>query len=244
MDIIGIIFIVIIVGFVVFGLIRGFFNSLISLIRWILSFIVSAFISAPLASMLVKTPMCSGWANGISTSLEAKGGIFVQTYSGDIGGALFDEMKLPEMVKPLFSKLINAIADSLAYKTGVENTVAEVLGTTIIYYAMIVAVFIVSFIIIQIICFLLKKFFKTISRNNVVGAVDKLLGAVLNGIVGLFIVYLITYIISFVIVFENPISTWLSTQMQLGTDVPTISKFFYENNLIAGLISWIQGLFA
>ena len=78
----------------------------------------------------------------------------------------------------------------------------------------------------------------------VIGFLNKVLGMVLNGIVGILLICLISYGLTLIIPMDLSISNTLVEIMQLDNpEVTSISKFFYENNFLLAIIAFFQELF-
>ena len=128
--------------------------------------------------------------------------------------------------------------------SGKEYTVGEVLAQCVSYFVFLVVAFLILFIIIRIITGILNKLFESLEQVPVIDSVNKLLGAVINAAIGILFVCLISYGLTFVIPLDNSVSTWLIETMKVNeNDVFTISKFFYQNNFLTKIITWIQNLF-
>lgn len=243
-DIISISYIIIVFIFLCVGIKRGFFKTLISLVKNILSFIFAAFLSDPIAKLLIKTSLGNSLNTKLLDFFNSKGSLYTTTVTEESLHELItnglNSIHLPESVHSTVFNTINKMVDI----SGNEYTVGEVLAQCISYFICLVVAFLILFIIIRIITGILNKIFETLEQVPVIDSVNKLLGAAINAVIGLLFVCLISYGLTFVIPLDNSVSTWLIETMKLKeNDVFTISKFFYENNFLTLIITWIQNLF-
>lgn len=242
-DVISIVFISIIILFVLLGVYRGFIKSVISLIRTFCAFIISIFISKPIASLLLKTEMGSNLSNNFIEHFSNKGGIFItsisETNKKDVIDLALNNINLPNKIHELLSKMIVSVMPNIQE----ECSVAEAIGPTIAYYIFLVISFIICFIILFIIITIIGKFLNILAQIPFVGFFNRLLGGIVNGFIGVAIVCLISYIFTMIVPLDNSFSVWLSETMRLDNkDVFTLSKYFYENNFLVNIIAFLQGL--
>ena len=87
--------------------------------------------------------------------------------------------------------------------------------------------------------------FAVIEQIPFVGVINKVLGALVSGAMGLFVICFISYVITLIVPTGNELSNWLVETMRLNdSEVFTISKYFYENNFLVKLIAIIQKMFS
>lgn len=243
-DIISIIYVVIVLIFLGVGIKKGFFKTLVSLIKNILSFIFAAFLSDPIAKTLLSTSLGTSLNGKLLEFFNSKGSLYTTTVTEEslhelISNGL-NNIHLPESVHSTIFNSINKMVDL----TAKEYTVGEVLAQCISYFIFLVVAFLILFIIIRIITGLLNKLFESLEQIPLIGSVNKLLGGAINLVIGVLFICLISYGLTFVVPLDNQFSTWVIETMKLNeNDVFTISKFFYENNFLTKIITWIQNLF-
>ena len=93
--------------------------------------------------------------------------------------------------------------------------------------------------------FLISKVFAVIEQIPFVGVINKVLGALVSGAMGLVVICFISYVITLIVPTGNELSNWLVETMRLNdSEVFTISKYFYENNFLVKLIAIIQKMFS
>ena len=105
-EIIGIVYVLIVLIFTFIGLKKGFFKALVLLIKSALSFTISAFISQPIASLMVDSKLGADWSSKIAEKMVAKDALFSEIYTAESSLKMVDSVNLPDGVKGLFSKLI------------------------------------------------------------------------------------------------------------------------------------------
>ena len=243
-DLISIIFLVIIIAFALLGLKKGFFKTLISLIKKIVAFIIAVLLCKPIAHLLTKSSLGESLTSSLLDFFNSKGGIFTTSITEgnkqEVINMALKEINIPDG--------LNGLLSSLFYKmipiTGETTTVSESLAPTISYYIFIGIAFVILFIIVRILVSLLNRLFAAIEQIPFVGIINTLLGGVLNGVIGVLFVCLLTYMFTFIIPTDSSVSAWLVQTMRLDEpDIFTLSKFFYENNFLLTLIAWIQKWF-
>lgn len=243
-DIVSIVYIVIVLIFMCVGIKKGFFKTLIALVKNILSFVFAAFLSDPIAKLLINSSLGNSLNSKLLEFFNSKGSLYTTTVTEESLHELItnglNSIHLPESVHPTVFNAINKMVDI----SGNEYTVGEVLAQCVSYFVFLVVAFLILFIIIRIITGILNKLFESLEQVPVIDSVNKLLGAVINAAIGILFVCLISYGLTFVIPLDNSVSTWLIETMKLNeNDVFTISKFFYQNNFLTKIITWIQNLF-
>ncbi len=243
-DIISIVFLLIIIAFALLGLKKGFFKTLTSLIKNILSFVLAVLLCKPIASLLNKSSLGESLTSKFIDFFNSKGGIFAATITEgnkqEVINTALKEINIPEGLNGFLSALLNKMIPI----TGEATTVSESLAPTISYYIFIGIAFVVLFIIIRIIVLLLNRLFALIEQIPFVGTLNMILGGIINGIIGIILVCFITYIFTFIVPTDTGASTWLVSTMCLDEpDVFTLSKFFYENNFLLALIAIVQKWF-
>ena len=91
---------------------------------------------------------------------------------------------------------------------------------------------------------MLSKLFKSIIQIPVLSFVNKILGGLFSGVIGLFIVCGITYVITLIMPFNEGFQTFITNTLMLDDpNAMSFSKFIYQNNLLLLLITFIQNLF-
>ena len=242
-DIVSIIYVVIILLFALIGLKRGFFKTLIGVIKSVLSFIVATFLCKPFASLLVLTPLGEVTNTKLTEAFTEKGGIFAtsitESNKGELISNALTQINIPSILHEYFIKLV---ADYIP-ETGEGISVASALSSSLTYYIMLVIAFILIFIAVSILCLLLKKVFALLEQIPLISSINKFLGFVLNTALGVLFVMVISFVLTMVLPLSETLSTWFADTVMLNdTHVFTISKYFYTENFLLKIIAFIQSL--
>ena len=238
-DLLSIIFIAILILFAIIGLKRGFFKTVLSLLKGVLSFFVSIFIARPFGALLSKTSIAQNASNNLVAKLVEKGGIFALQYNESLNNDTFNSLNMDENLEKLIVKLIAKVFPSI--EDG--QKVADIIGPCIIYAVCIAIAFVLSFILLRIVVSILGKMFKGLERSKLIKFTNRLLGCALNIVIGLCLIGIATYVFTLIIPLDNNASVWLTETMHLNEDVNTISKYFYMHNPINWIINNIIKLF-
>lgn len=236
-DILSIIYLVIFIAFLAIGYISGVFKTLVKILKSFVSTILSTFLTIPLSKLIISSNWGASMIARNTEMLTAKGGIFIQPYNVETQDEIFDSLHLAEILRKPFIRMI----DKLVPTSSTDITVAEAVAPVIVHYAVVGICFIIFFILLRLLCLFLNEWIeRNLGNHPFLSTVDKVLGLVLYGTVGLLLVFLISYGISFIIPLDNSFSRWLVTQLHLEDDVFTLSKFVYNHNFIVPIFAWFS----
>ena len=242
-DIVSIVYVVIILLFALFGLKRGFFKTLVSVIKSVISFVSALFLCKPIASILVTTSLGTSIQTKLFDAFTSKGGIFATAITENNKATLVSnaltQLNIPSILHEYFTKLVS---DYIPV-TGEGITVANVMSSSLTYYIMVVVSFILVLLIVSILCLLLKKVFALLEQIPLISSLNKLLGFVINGALGVLTIMVISFVLTMVLPLNETLSNWFADTMMLNdTHVFTISKYFYTENFLLKIIAFIQSL--
>lgn len=237
-----IIVIAIIVISTIIGIKLGFIEKLFRLIRKFAAFVVSFFLAKPASVFLMKNTSLDDTISGkIVTWLVEKNALFAQTISPETQDQVIEDaltaLKIPNfLASPLRDKINELLPEVTA-----ETTIGHLFSEPLTSLAMIIISFVVLFIASIIVIFILKKMFKALTKNSILGGLDRLLGAGLGFVEGALIVIIILFGLSFVIngSFLPEVSEWLIKDMRLSESSFSISKWIYEQHLFMKLFKLI-----
>lgn len=243
-DIISIAYIVIIVLFTIFGIKRGLFKSLVSLIKNGLTFILSIILAKPLALIFSRSQFGLKISRKFTELFTEKGGVFaINIHEGNTSEVIdfaLDELSLPDSLSELLDSLLRK---HVVFDPTVDMTLAQAFGPVITHYIFLAISFILVFIIIRIACSLLNKLFTSLEQIPIIKVVNKSIGGILGAFTGFLLVCLISFALTFIIPIDFSISEWLIKVMKLGEpDVMTFSKYLYQENILLKIISYLQNL--
>lgn len=243
-DIISIIYVVIILLFALVGLKRGFFKTLVSFIKSVVSLVLSFFLCKPLAQLLMSGSLGLKLQDVLLNSFNNQGGIFLtaitESNKSEVVSSALQQINIPNILNGYLTNLVSNYIPT----TGEGITVANALSSTISYYILIVISFILISIAVAILCFVLRKIFAVIEQIPIISSLNKIGGLLLNGVCGFIFVCIISFALTIVMPLNETLSNWLSDTMMLNDSlVFTISKYFYEQNFLVKIFAFIQSLF-
>lgn len=234
-DTLSIIYLVGLLILVLIGLFRGFIKSFFGFIKVIVSTVVAALLSKPVADFMKDKSFILSWQNKLETTLASKGEIFATTYSAEHFDEAFSKLNLPNIVKDLLLKIINYLVPEMS------ESFASVIARSVIYYSLIVASFVIIYILVRIVFALIIHIFdKHAQKSAPINTINKVLGMAMYLIIGLLIIGGVNYVFTFFISSESGISSWLISTMHLEDDTFTVSKFLYQHNTLLWMIQLIQ----
>lgn len=242
LDIISLIFLIIILCSIIAGFKKGFFKIVIKLIKGILSLILAIIFAKPIANILMETPVGTFIQGHLNDAFVAQGGIFTLTITEANKAEVFNygltELNIPSFMSNL---LVNYL-DELVVLNGSVN-VAEALSNSLTFYILVAVAFIIVYIVVLLLCAILNKILKNIAELPIIKPFNRLAGALLNGVIGVFSVCIILYLITLILPFSSEFSLWFSETIMLDDpEVFTLSKFLYENNLVLILLEFIHSI--
>lgn len=227
---------------VLIGIKLGFIEKFFRLVRKFAAFLISFFLAKPASVFLSKNTGLDETINGkIVGWLVEKSNLFAQPIPDDKTQMIeqaFDALKIPSFLanplKDKVEKLVTSIPDNI-------NTVGELFSSPLTSLIMIIIAFVSLFILSLIVVFILKKIFKALAKNRLIGGLDRLLGAGLGFVEGALIIILIMFGLSFVIngSFLPSVSDWLIKDMKLAESDFSIAKWIYNQHLFMKLFELI-----
>jgi hypothetical protein len=170
-------------------------------------------------------------------------GILLGPYFFSLFFKEFDGFLSEELIES-FGIIVDLALGFIAFSIGSEFKLSSIkkLGKGIITITLLQALtaLILVIIALSIMCLATGSF---VEKLPIIGALNKILGMALNGIVGLLLICLISYGLTFIIPLDLGISNTLIDIMQLDNpEVTSVSKFFYENNFLLIIIAFFQEL--
>ena len=238
-DIIGLIYIGIILILFISGCVIGLFKTIIGLVKNIAALIIPVFFSRPLAIKFSETSMGISFKEKVVQFFADRGGIFTEVYSDETLAHALQELNLPEVLVSFFKGLIESIFPTIEE----GSTIAEIIGPTVYIFLLTIIIYLLLFIGIKIICAILTKLFSGLEKVKAIKGINRLLGGALNAITGILIVCAASFAISWIVPFGNDISNFFIETMKLNDDsVLTLSEYVYNQNFLLQIIAWIQTL--
>ena len=206
--IIDIIIVLLIVCFLLFGLIKGFWRSLFALLSSFVTLLLAILIAKPVASLF------DGWFH-ISDSLAGSfhGGVESYVAEHGVAGWMAEVMKIVLGADKF--QTYNASED----KTNLINSFSQELG----YLALVLICVVILYIAIKLILMLISKALKKITEKGIMKGVDKSLGAVFGLLKGIVVVFIALGVIFELSSFITPVGDWFNSMLLSNP----ISKWLY-----------------
>ncbi len=161
-----VVIIVLIVAF--FGLARGFLKSLLKLFGTLVTLIVSILLAKPFSTLLENW---FGMSSAIGHSLEPSISSAVGTDGGSIPNFFLNKFAEILMGQNYWQNYAQGSADP-AFITDFSAHIGDIIGVVISV--------IILYILFRIVIAILERIFDALTRNRVVGSVDRVLGLVLG----------------------------------------------------------------
>ena len=243
-DLIGIIYIGIVLLFIIIGFARGLIRTLASMFKGIFAVILAVFLSMPVAKLVAPTKV-GGFFSDIYENKFFTAEVYQQVINAEnkdevLSSCIEANTKLPQFINDYLAKIAGKAVD---VGSG-DQKVAEVLGYALALYTLTIIAFFLIIIVVRLLLRLLKRINDRINKKRVLGPINRLLGALFSLIIGVFFVCIISYALTFVAGLNQAFSDWLDKTMKIGEDTFTLSKFIYNHNFIGYVITWIQtGMF-
>ena len=239
-DIFSIIFSVIIILSLIVGLKKGFFKILIRLIKSFLSFALAVAFCKTLANVLMGTVVGEMIQNSLNNAFINHSDIFALTLTesnkAEVLTYALQELNIPSFLNNL---LVGYIGDLIVING--EINIAEALSTSIAYFVLVAISFIVIYLAILILFSIKNKIFEKIAKLPLIGPLNRLLGAALNCLFGLFVICMITFGITLFVPISPTFASWFAETIKLNDpEAFTLAKFFYENNFLVKILELLS----
>lgn len=232
MDIISILFILFLIFMIAIGIKNGFFYTFIQFFRHIATLIIGILLAKPLGYALFHTSLgnklnqslynvfysiSEKWSATLTTSKEEA----VQQIVNDIPASFQENVK-------------NMIAKQFP-NYDFEN-LAEVFSRVCSIIICMLIVFIIVSIICSIFFLLFKKLAKKVNKIPLIGFINRLGGAIMGGVVGIFFLTIFCFIISLCIQLPGSFSVKLTELFSLNSDSFSFAKWLYELHLFEHIL--------
>jgi len=231
MNIADIVIVVIFVIFLVIGIFKGFVSLIVEFLNNLLSIIIAYFLCEPLGLFLHRIGI-GGWINNI---FEPK---FLSI--NDIFSEIVTKENQKDVITEGLSKI--KIPDSIGRHIAnlIGNIVSDEGGNTLAYYTSnaigriicIVVVFILLSLILLIIFNVIRKHIKAINNLPVAGTINRIFGAILNGVIGYVFILAILLLVNYISGFNDSAKSFFDTYLGLNSEKWNLTKWLYEHNII------------
>ena len=242
-DIIGIIYIAIVVFFLILGYARGLIRTLVSLFKGVLCLVPAILFSMPLAKLVAPTK-AGNFFSDIYINKFFTGEVYQKIINAENKNEIISECigantRMPAFINDFIAKVVGKIVTV----GSADQTAAQAFAYALTLYTLAIIAFILIIVIVKILISILKKVNDKINEKKVIGPINRVLGAVISMVFGVFIVCVISYVLTFFAGLSSGLGEWLDKTMKIGEDTFTISKFVYNHNFIGYLVTWIQSAF-
>ena len=243
----------IVLALVIYGLIglkKGFFRSFLSLFTWSACLSIAVFVAKNVAGWINSiydfASLIGGKITGsinslnpmfekvISENYEDKTALINELSSIDINGAL------KQVLKIVFN---NANID---YST-CGLTVGQMSGTSLGQIIVIIASGILVFLLLKLVVFLLTKFFEGLTKNNIFGTFNRIMGIVFGVVKCAIVVFVINFILvalTLIPPVNKTITPLINDNTKIEKVVYNASDKLFEKYVINGKIveSWLKDI--
>ncbi|MFA6860898.1 MAG: CvpA family protein [Bacilli bacterium] len=236
-DYITLVYVAVMLVFIIIGYVKGFSKGIIALVGTLVSFFLAFFLSKPIGNALY-----AQWGGGLTTSIDnaivskvpSLGEPISTTAEAAISGAL-TSIGIPSaiqgMITPSILKLIPEGASDIILAT----YISESLSNLIFIIGSFIVIFLLGMIVFAILKAVMGKLVKSVS---LIRWVDKALGVLTFGCVGVLIIAVISYCLTFAVTMNNSVGNWIVSQLHLNDEtIMTPSKWIYEYNLLQRLFN-------
>lgn len=231
-DYITIAYIVIALICIIAGISSGFFKVLLGLLKGVISLVAAFILTKPITTLIVdKTSVTNGFFEKIQTWILSKG----DSFSAVVNAENFEESLskgLTEMNVPTFLHTFITKISSKYFNLDTDIQLGECIAKAIVYLSAMAIIFIILLIIFRIIIGILKRIFAKINDIPILGGINRLLGAAVGLVFGILIIAVVSWGLTFIVAIPGNVSEFLTTQMKLGEDTFTLSKWFFEHNIL------------
>lgn len=198
--------------FMVVGCKKGFLSQIIGLIAGAASILLAYFFCDDFLKLVLNkfdalTPLTDKL-----TSLFSKNSVLAAEFNPETFKTNLENLHIPNFI-------INAVAKA---SEGVEATsLAAILAGVVAKYLLLIACFVLIFIIFKIAFWIIKKIAALFHKTVIIGSIDKILGLLLGVIKGLLVIYFVLFVINTL----APVSVEFSKAIANSKIVNFISKY-------------------
>ncbi|MFA6796487.1 MAG: CvpA family protein [Bacilli bacterium] len=242
-DWISIVYIVILVLGLIIGAKKGFFQMMLSLLGVIFCFVAAYFLAAPVASWAKST---FEWDDTLINSIY-DWFLSKSSAASQVLNRSDAELAMPTLVGALgvpgvFQSYVSSFALSSIPEAGATLPVGIYIAEGLSNIAFTVASFLAVFIAAAIVLAILKHFAKELTKHNLIGSLDKFVGAAIGLVIAASVVVLVSYGLTFLSVIGSA-STYITNTLRLEDDSYwSFAKVIYENNFFTLLTEQISSL--
>ncbi|MBN2558597.1 MAG: CvpA family protein [Clostridia bacterium] len=218
--------IIIIVIFALIGLKTGLLKSVYRLA----SFIASIFLAIKLAKPVAGWFRGTGVFDGISNAVEKLLSKMNINFSEVSNPTNVESIKTAVQDLPFPDNIKTMIAEAMASGATTTADLFDQFVEKITFFILVIICAITLFIILRILFWLFGHLIKGIAEIPIIKQVDRIAGLVIGAVLGVGIVYMLCLVLTYAAAYEN----FEAVYNNINEGV--IAPFFYNNNILAGLI--------
>ncbi len=224
----------VVVIFCFVGLFRGFFATLITFFKSVITIGGAILLCKPIAAGLLHTGIGDAIVSPIdSWLLSVNSQAFGMTITAETEASTIVS-SLNETGIPSF--FANPIASTALTMADGEMTLSLAVSQAMTYYILVAIAFLAVLLVLNLLMLILRKLTSRINKIPVAGAINRIFGLLLGLAYGFIIVSLITYATSWLLNIKE-VNDYLGNLIGIGNDsVTSIAKWLIENNFIKKLI--------
>lgn len=242
---VAIVALIVILAFI--GLHKGFFKSVLSMISTVVVIVVSVIFASPLAKIINRIYDFTGlMAKGLCKSIAGMGTFYSQPIPEGVSGV--DVVNsIPSSTNGFLKKLMSYVLKPLSANEIQGETVANIVSGAFAAVIMAIITGVLLFIAIKIVLSLASRLFDNITRNRVMGTINKLLGFAFGAVKGLLIAVIFATVLTLLTVIPF-VNTKLSPIIQDNTRIAkpiynymdsVVEKYVVDGKIVQ---KWVDNL--
>ena len=239
-DVLTIILLVVVIGFIVAGAIIGVLKMLVHLGGSALSAICALFFARPLGTLIYNLGAFNWFIEKSGNFLTNTHSFFTQVITLENKQELISQglehLNIPDMFNSIIINLGNRFIP-----TTHGLSIGEYICETFFIIVSIVLSGLILYGIVRLIMFILSKLIKKLDQVKVIGTINHVLGGIVGLSIGIVTVLLIMIIVTLLMMIPQANEQLTKIMFLENENVWTLSKWLYEQNILA-LILKILGL--
>ncbi len=170
------------------GVKRGFLGMLVGFLSGILTLVLATLLCRPLATGLGSMGLGAKLSAFFTRTFSLDQGAFGQTLAENCESVI-KGLSLPSFIKDSLTEAATA-----ALADGQSGTLGAIVADGLTNIALVAIAWIGLFVVLTIVFAILKRFVRIFNKLPLIGAVNKILGAVLSLVVGAAIIVVVMYL--------------------------------------------------
>ncbi len=215
-----------ILGFAVYGAIKGFFAQLVGAITTVVALIVATMFAKPFMNLVINyTPIDSylqtSFSAYVSNHFPALNSVNIENVA-----SVVEKLPFPDVIK-------NSVLNFCSTQTSSIINVGEILASFIAKYLILLVCFIILIAVIKLLFLLLRKLGENLREIDIVRSIDNTLGAFLA-------IFKLYRRLSLIILIISILPLDFAINLQNAVNGSYIATFISEFNLYSWILSILQ----